>query len=354
MNDLLSNLTKNIKGISRSLSSENKKGEKGQGALGLLGTGSQPARELGEGWKVSPSIHIKSNEKILLGEILGSGVINHIWCTCFDPFLRGSFIQIYFDNHKKPAVQAPLGDFFCQGLGVKGLVNSLPVIVAPNGGLNSYFKMPFNSKCQIYITNMMSEEMVFYYQIDYMLTDPHDELLYFQCYFNRSSPLLFKENHIILPKIEGNGHYVGTYLTYQPNNNGWWGEGEVKFFMDGDKDYPTICGTGTEDYFGGAWNFEYPRGKYHEYSTPFLGLNQIIRPDGLYIACTRFSMYRWHIFDPICFKHDLKVTIQALGWRSRGRYNPLQDCISSVAYWYSDKINNLPELKTNFDLYEII
>ncbi len=122
------------------------------------------------------------------------------------------------------------------------------------------------------------------------------------------------------------------------HHHGWWGEGEIKFYMDGDGDWPTICGTGTEDYFGGAWNFEHPAGQYGVYSTPWLGLPQVIMPDGLYASQQRFGMYRWHVPDPIRFRDDLRVTIQALGWRSAieggHRYLPLQDDIASTAFWY--------------------
>ena len=117
------------------------------------------------------------------------------------------------------------------------------------------------------------------------------------------------------------------------NNNGWWGEGEIKFYLDGDQEFPTICGTGTEDYFGGAWNFDVG-GRYQEFTTPHSGLPQILRPDGLYQSQMRFGMYRWHIADPIRFERDLRVTIQGLGWRSDGRYQVLQDDIASVAFWY--------------------
>src|SRR3712207_5505094 len=139
--------------------------------------------------------------------------------------------------------------------------------------------------------------------------------------------------HTLLDGIQGSGHYVGTYLAWGVNNNGWWGEGEIKFYLDGDDAYPTICGTGTEDYFGGAWNFDVPGQGYTTFSTPFLGLNQVIQPDGLYRSQQRFGMYRWHIMDPIRFQQDLWVTIQALGWRraleDTGRYLPLQDDIAS-------------------------
>ncbi len=120
------------------------------------------------------------------------------------------------------------------------------------------------------------------------------------------------------------------------NNNGWWGEGEIKFYMDGDKDFPTICGTGTEDYFCGSYNFENKKThQYQEFTTPYAGLHQVIRPDGVYRSQQRFGMYRWHITDPVRFQKELRVTIQALGWRNKsGAYLPLQDDISSAAYWY--------------------
>jgi hypothetical protein len=124
-------------------------------------------------------------------------------------------------------------------------------------------------------------------------------------------------------------------MAWGVNNSGWWGEGEIKFFLDGDDEYPTICGTGTEDYFCGSYNFENKEThQYQEFSTPYAGLHQVLRPDGLYRSQMRFGMYRFHITDPVRFQEDLRVTIQALGWRSGGRYLPLQDDIASVAYWY--------------------
>jgi hypothetical protein len=120
------------------------------------------------------------------------------------------------------------------------------------------------------------------------------------------------------------------------NGPGWWGEGEVKFFIDEDKEFPTICGTGTEDYFGGAWNFDVPGQGYSTFSSSYIGLHQVIRPDGLYRAQTRFGMYRWHVPDPVHFERNLKVTIQDLGWRPDGRYLARSDDMASVAYWYSE------------------
>ena len=153
---------------------------------------------------------------------------------------------------------------------------------------------------------------------------------------------------VIADNIRGKGHYVGTYLAWQVNNNGWWGEGEVKFYIDGDKEFPTICGTGTEDYFGGAWNWEQPAGQYCTYPTPYMGMHQVIKPDGLYSANMRFGMYRWHVSDPVRFESDLKVTIQDLGWRSEGRYLPQQSDVSATAFWYqTEPHEKLPTFEKN-------
>ncbi len=177
--------------------------------------------------------------------------------------------------------------------------------------------------------------MTLYYQINYTLTDVPDDAAYFHAQFRRTNPLPYKEVYTILDGVQGQGQYVGTYMAWGVNNTGWWGEGEIKFFMDGDDEFPTICGTGTEDYFCGSYNFdEQGAASTTEFTTPYAGLHQVIRPDGLYKSQQRFGLYRWHITDPIRFQQDLRVTIQALGWRSGGRYLPLQDDIASVAYWY--------------------
>jgi hypothetical protein len=185
------------------------------------------------------------------------------------------------------------------------------------------------------MTNIDEKQMTLYYQIDYTLTDVPNDAAYFHAQFRRSNPLPYKQVYTILDGVRGQGHYVGTYITWGVNNNGWWGEGEIKFFIDGDKEFPTICGTGTEDYFCGSYGFIRPGTKeYQEFTTPYTGIPLIAKPAGTENTQTRFTLYRWHIMDPIRFEKDLKVTIQALGWRSGGRYLPLQDDISSVAFWY--------------------
>jgi D-arabinan exo alpha-(1,3)/(1,5)-arabinofuranosidase (non-reducing end) len=197
--------------------------------------------------------------------------------------------------------------------------------------------MPFRKAAKITIENLDENILKMAYQVDYALTEVGDKEAYFHAQFRRSNPLPYKTDHVILEGVKGWGQYVGTYLAWGVHNTGWWGEGEIKFFIDGDQKFPTIAGTGTEDYIGGAYDFDVgppEDSHYQAFTTPYSGLSQIIQPDGHYKSQERFGMYRWHISDPVRFEQDLKVTIQALGWRADGRYLPLQDDISSVAYWY--------------------
>lgn len=318
----------------RSISAENFTGEKGKGGMATEGTGANCARDLGQGWKVSPSVDIGAGITFTMAQINGAGAIQHIWLTCFPIHWRNLILRIYWDDETSPSVEVPIGDFFCNGWCERSYVSSLPVAVNPAGGMNCYWLMPFRKDAKITVENRASESVTLYYQVDYMLSDVPDDVAYFHAQWRRSNPVHYKDVHTILDGVKGKGHFVGTYLAWQVNNTGWWGEGEIKFYIDHDKDFPTICGTGTEDYFGGAWNFEQPAGQYGTYSTPFLGFHQAIKADGLYRSQQRFGMYRWHVLDPIRFDEDLKVTIQALGWRSGKRYLPLQDDISSVAFWY--------------------
>jgi hypothetical protein len=330
----LGNLWRLSNAKTRSISAENFTGEKGKGGMATEGTGASAARDLGQGWKVSPCVKIPPQSTFTLADIGEAGAIQHIWITTFPPGWRRLILRAYWDGEEEPSIECPLGDFFVNGWCERCNVNSLPIAVNPAGGMNSYWEMPFRNSARFTIENIGPEEAVVYYQITYTLTDVPEDAAYFHAQWRRSNPLPYKEVHTLLDNVRGKGHYVGTYIAWQVNNNAWWGEGEIKFYIDGDQDFPTICGTGTEDYFGGAWNFEHPKGEYGVFSTPFLGLPQVIKPDGLYRSQQRFGMYRWHILDPIRFDEDLRVTIQALGWRSGGRYLPLQDDIASTAFWY--------------------
>ena len=330
----LGNLARLSTAQTRSISPENFTGEKGKGGMATTGTGADCARDLGQGWKLSPSIAIQPGETFTLADIEGSGAIQQIWMTPTGNW-RYSILRIYWDDQEQPAVECPIGDFFCMGWGKFAPLTSLAVCVNPGSAFNCYWEMPFRRRARMTMTNIGEEAMRLYYQINYTLTDVPADCAYFHAQFRRTNPLPYKEVYTILDGVQGRGHFVGVYMAWGVNNNGWWGEGEIKFYLDGDKEWPTICGTGTEDYFCGSYNFENKETKqYQEFTTPYAGLNQVIRPDGVYRSQQRFGMYRWHITDPIRFQEDLRVTIQALGWRTGHRYLPLQDDIASVAFWY--------------------
>jgi hypothetical protein len=310
----------------RSISAENPTGERAGGAKAVpdeYNAGSM----LGEGWKIRPCITLEPETTTTLADIAGPGAIQHIWITVHPDAYRDTIIRFYWDGEETPSVEAPLGDLFCNGHALRCNVTSLPIAVNPSGGFNSYWPMPFRGRARITIESQRWEPIRgFFYQITYALTEVPDRAAYFHAQWRRSMTTRQYPEHVILEGIAGQGHYVGTYLAWEQLSNGWWGEGEIKFYLDGDADYPTICGTGTEDYFGGAWGFGG-----EPYSTPFLGYPLYRKEPG---EVPKHGLYRWHIMDPIRFKKDLRVTIQALGWWPNHKYEPLTDDIASVGYWY--------------------
>lgn len=337
----LGNLSRLSDAVTRSLNAENPTGGKGCGAVGFQGGASACAADLGEGWKCSPYTLIKVGEEKTIADIEGSGAIQSMW------FAGGvthwsCIIRIYWDDQEIPSVQAPITAFFgcvfnheqCSDTGRFPVLNSLPVVVGPRRGFNCFWEMPFRSRCRITMENIGSEDRSCYYQINYTLTDVPDDCAYFHAQYRQCRPLDEGGIYTIIDGIRGKGQYVGTSMSVGINGaGGWWGEGEVKFYIDGDDRYPTICGTGTEDYFGGAYDWD-ANGKYNTYSTPYLGMYTVIAPNGLYRSQQRFSMYRWHVQDPVRFDSDLRVTIQDLGWRSDAKYLIRRDDFYSVAYWY--------------------
>jgi hypothetical protein len=330
----LGNLSRLSAARTRSISAENFNGEKGAGGMATEGTGAPCARDLGRGWKISPSVRIKAGDTFTVADIRESGAIQQIWMTPTGSW-RFSILRIYWDGQENPSVECPVGDFFAAPWGSYAPLVSLPVCINPGSAFNCYWEMPFRKSCRITLTNIAAEDMTLYYQVNYTLTDVPADCAYFHAQFRRTNPLPYKTDYTILEGVKGRGHYVGTVMGWGVNNANWWGEGEIKFFMDGDREWPTICGTGTEDYFCGSYNFENKETKqYQEFCTPYAGLHQVLRPDGVYRSQTRFAMYRWHVMDPVRFEQDLRITIQALGWRSGGRYLPLQDDLCSTAYWY--------------------
>ncbi|GIV16501.1 MAG: hypothetical protein KatS3mg022_1936 [Armatimonadota bacterium] len=309
----------------RSISAENPNGERGGGAKAEPDE-HNAASMLGKGWKVRPCITLEPGTTTTLADIQGPGIIQHVWITVDVKAYRDTILRMYWDDESTPSVEVPLGDFFCNGHGLRYNVVSLPIAVNPSGGFNCYLPMPFRKRARITIENQRWEPIHgFFYQITYALTDIPDNAAYLHAQWRRSMTTRECPEHVILDGVKGQGHYIGTFLAWTQLSNGWWGEGEIKFYMDGDAEYPTICGTGTEDYFCGAWGFG------ETFNAPFTGYPLWRKEPG---EVPRHGLYRWHIYDPIRFKQSLKVTIQALGWWPNGKFQPLTDDIASVAYWY--------------------
>jgi hypothetical protein len=338
----LANLPRLSNAQTRSISPENFTGAKGKAGMATEGTGKNAARDLGQGWKISPSVRIPAKSTFTMGEINGSGAIQQIWMTPAPLDKTQLYIlRFYWDGETAPSVEVPMSHFFACGWGKYAQINSLAVCVNPGSAFNCYWPMPFRKSAKVTMENLDDKDMTLYYQINYTLTDVPQSMAYFHAQYRRESPLKTKGIYTILDGVQGHGQFVGTYLAWEVHSPGWWGEGEIKFYMDGDKEFPTICGTGTEDYFCGSYNFERRETvenrevrRYQTFSTPYTGLAQVLPPDEIYKVGQRFGLYRWHITDPVRFEKDLRITIQALGWQEGGRYLQEEDDIASVAYWY--------------------
>lgn len=334
-------------GCSRAVTAENPSGEKGRGgtAAGSLG----PAR------KGAPCIRLAPGATATLADLDGPGIIRHIWITVTDqttaegPFvLRDLVLRIYWEGESAPSVECPLGDFFCCGFGRGCRVDSLPIAVNPTRGFNCYFPMPFARHVKITLESQHEAEIsAFFYQIDYHIDVPlPDDLLHFHARWRREPLTEYQKDYTILDGVQGRGCYVGTFLALSSLARYWWGEGEVKFYLDGDREYPTICGTGTEDYFGGAWSFaSQPDGKTAEttFCSPFSGYpyrsardDHIDSPYYQDDCPTMRGLYRWHIPDPVLFSRNIRVTLQQIGVGPRGLFER-QDDVASVAYWYQSE-----------------
>lgn len=350
--------------VTRQINAENPTGEKG-GACHWDPDPSNPmlphsaaALDLGKGWKVHPFITLKSGETATLADIAGPGVINQFWITSDLPEFRALILRFYWDGETEPSVEVPLGDFFAMGHDTAPhTVASLPVHVGPYRACGSYWSMPFRAHARVTIENQGPRDAgIIAYKILYKLHDVPEDAAYFHAQWRRSLTARESPAHVILDGVRGRGIYVGTYLAWNAFSKGWWGEGEVKFFLDGDREYPSICDNGTEDYFGGAWCFykdpSVKEGQVEQvFNSPFLGLPlaRYDDPGGP----RKFSLYRWHLMDGIGFASDLKVTVQALGWWPNRRYQPLTDDIASVAYWYQlephQKFPQLPGMDQRWD-----
>ncbi|MEZ6029241.1 MAG: glycoside hydrolase family 172 protein [Hyphomonadaceae bacterium] len=341
---------------SRSISPENLTGEVGMGGRTPLELGSAKAAaiNLGLGWKVNPYINIAAGETFVMGETSGPGVINHIWMTTGGTAdYRSSILRIYWDDETTPSVEVPIGDFFASGWGrgQEPLIDSATIAVNSRSGFNSFWQMPFRKKFRMTMENRSSQPLVIYYQIDYTLAPVPANAAYFHAQFRMVDRMKEKDVYTILDGVKGHGHYVGTWLGHGAFTPGWWGEGEIKFYIDGDTDFPTINGTGEEDYFLGSYSYAKRRngGAPEEinYSSAYAGFYALDATNWLadYFKPgyeRRYGQYRWHVMDPVRFRDSLRVTIQNLGWTDASpqrpigdrTYKALEDYLASVAYWY--------------------
>lgn len=279
------------------------------------------------------SKEIFPGETLVLADLEGPGIITHIWNTCasLNPFsARALILRIYWDGAEKPSIEVPLGDFFGVGHGAKKDFQSFPVSVSSLGRSRSCFwRMPFQKHAKITLSNELPGfgPVFFYYYVDWEKVDKlPDDILYFHARYHQQTPAK-PGDHVIL-NTTGRGNYVGTVYSVHQVKNGWFGEGDDRFYID-DEVVPSIQGTGTEDYFGDSWGFR-------EFAGSFQGVSLYEGP----LAGDRVTAYRWHIPDPIRFKNSLKFSIEHRGSVIDQQGNKLSsskeraDWLSSVAFWY--------------------
>jgi hypothetical protein len=315
----------------RSVSAENPTGEPGKGGMAVPdpsepkpAASARAADDLGQGWKVRPFLRVNAGETATLMDVDGPGAIQHIWLV--EGLSRAHILRFYWDGEETPSIEVPAPDFFAVGHEKFARVNSLAVVVNPQNALNCYWPMPFRKHVRVTLANEAADDLVLVaYQITYVLTDLPENTAYFHAQWRRAKTD-GQNPYVILDGVQGKGRYAGTFLAWTQLEKGWFGEGEIKFYMDGDQEFPTICGTGTEDYFCGSYGFAEP------YTTAYMGTTLADKENDP--PPNYWSLYRWHIQDPICYDRDLRVTIQALGWGTDGKYKKLSDDIASVAYWY--------------------
>ena len=289
----------NKKADSRWISFENRTGEKGNGGKENNGAKGHPCDSIGAGVT-----------KVLM-DVKGSGIIHRMWITISDrspEMLRSLVIEMYWDGESKPAVSAPFGDFFGTGLSRRTAMEN-ELFADPEGrSFISYIKMPFKTGARIVIKNESGKNLdMIFYDINYEYTPWNNDNLYFHCFWNRDTATVPSEDFVILPEVSGNGRYLGAnigVIADKAYEGSWWGEGEVKMYLDNDTDYPTMTGTGTEDYIGSAWGTG-------TFTTRFAGCT--FASDSL----QQWAFYRYHIPDPIFFKDKCRVTIQGIGGNSK-------------------------------------
>lgn len=274
---------------------ENQDGSKGGGGKTRFGR------------KGAPATAIPNGQSLVIADIQGSGTVRRIWMTLWQrtpEALRGMKIEMYWDGATTPAVQAPLGDFFCHGPGHMVAFHNACFSSPEGRSFNCIVPMPFRKGARIVLTNESGKDNGAYYEVDCTRGDEHDEkTLYFHSYWRRENYTELRRDMIILPRVEGRGRFLGCNIgmrQHPSTTNFWWGEGEVKIYLDGDEEFPTLCGTGTEDYTGTGYGLGL-------YSHPYQGC-QFISP-----TKNAYGFYRFHIPDPVYFYKDIRGTIQVMG-----------------------------------------
>jgi hypothetical protein len=297
---------------SRSISFENPTGAKGEGG--------KASSNLGPGRKGSPSRELAPGETVTLCDIRGSGTIRHIWVTIRSTpaNLRSGVIRAWWDEQAHPSIEAPIGDFMGLAHGRTMPYASYVHSVGPKAGMNIWVPMPFAKRAKFTFTNETAEKMLFFYYIDYTIGDKHPAGFgRLHTLFRRENPTEMKKDFEILPQRTGKGRYLGAVLGIRSVGPHWWGEGEVKIFLDGDRERATIVGTGSEDYVGLSWGMQ-------ETPFPFNGAN--LNQKGF------VTMYRWHAPDPVYWKKDCRITIQQIGY-NKGLFERKDDW-STATFWY--------------------
>ncbi len=327
---------------SRSISFEN--------PSGAPGSGGKTASNLGVGRKGSPSKRIAPQETIILCDIQEPGTIRHIWMTgswmnfpwiqnktaTRTQLLRHIVIRAYWDGQEHPSIECPLGDFM--GLAHSKITDYQSAVhsIGENGALNIWLPMPFSKNAKITLTNESDMPFDLFYQIDYTINDVHPkDVGRLHVCFRRANPTTLGQDFELMPQRNGKGRFIGAVVGIRTLHPGWWGEGEIKFFMDGDNSFPTICGTGSEDWVGLSYGIQNTTYQYH-------GCNLLFQSDSTTIGydypqkkevemnTNYISMYRWHLPDPIYWKESCRVTIQLIGCCLYER----TDDWSTATFWY--------------------
>ena len=314
--------------VSRSISFENPTGAPGEAG--------KAASRLGEGRKGAPSIRLKPGQEVQLCDIKGPGTIRHIWMTTANEpnNLRGLVIRAWWDGQQHPSIECPIGDFMGFAHGKVMPYDSAVHSLGKNAGMNIWLPMPFTKRAKITLTSEGTKEVPLFYQIDYTIGDRHPrDVGRLHVLFRRENPTTIKQDFAILPERKNKGRYIGAVIGIRNTHPGqWWGEGEIKVYMDGDTEFPTICGTGSEDYVGLSYGMQ---------QTPYFY-------NGCNLTDKNFvSMYRWHLPDPIAWQKDCRITIQQIAWKQG--LAETQDDWSSATFWYeptpSAPLPAMPDVK---------